>query len=306
MDEARKMNLRSVDLNLLVTFEAVLAERSVSAAALRLGLTQSAVSHALRRLREMFGDQLVVRGPTGMEPTARALQIAEAVSQALAQIEQVIDEQREFDPTTSERTFTLRVSEYVAPFLLPALCSRVRREAPRLTLRVAHFNSDDAGRVDPDDIHVRMASAAPTPAGSAGVRLLEDEFVVLMSRRHPQAGRPMTLERYLDLPHVKVAAAALGTNMIDDALARRGLRRNVALSVPSWFEMRGVIASTDLVAAMPGRWAGEPAFSEGCVWQPLPLQEVTFAVDLRWRVRDARDPGHRWLCRLITNTMARP
>jgi DNA-binding transcriptional LysR family regulator len=297
------VNLRSVDLNLLVTFEAVLAERSVSGAAERLGLTQSAVSHALRRLREMFGDQLVVRGPRGMEPTPRALQIAEAVSQALAQIEQVLDEQQQFDPRTSERHFTLRVSEYVAPFLLPALCSRVRREAPHLTLRVAHFNANDAGGVDPDDIHVRMASAAAPPAGSAGVRLLEDEFVVLMGRNHPQAGQPITLERYLGLPHVKVAAAALGTNMIDDALAHRGLRRNVALSVPSWFEMRGVIASTDLVAAMPRRWAGEPAFSEGCVWQPLPLEEVTFAVDLRWRVRDARDPGHRWLCRLIAKTM---
>ncbi|HET6501412.1 MAG TPA: LysR family transcriptional regulator [Amycolatopsis sp.] len=298
------MNLRSVDLNLLVTFEAVLAERSVSAAARRLGLTQSAVSHALRRLRELFGDQLVVRGPNGMEPTPRALQISDSVSQALAQIERVIDEQREFDPRSSERQFTLRISEYVAPFLLPALCARVRREAPRLTLRVDHFDLDDAGRVDPDDIQVRMASAEPPPAGSAGVRLAEDEFVVLMSRDHPQARRKMTLERYLELPHMKVAAAALGTNMIDDALARRGLRRTIALSVPSWFEMRSVIASTDLVAAMPGRWARGPAFSQGCVWQPLPLKEVTFAVDLRWRVRDARDPGHRWLCRLIANTMA--
>ena len=104
------MNLRSVDLNLLVTFEAVLTERSVSAAAERLGVTQSAVSHALRRLRAVFHDQLLVRGPAGMEPTPRALQIADVVSEALGQIEQVISQQRGFDPGSSERSFTVRAA----------------------------------------------------------------------------------------------------------------------------------------------------------------------------------------------------
>jgi DNA-binding transcriptional LysR family regulator len=298
------MNLRSVDLNLLVTFEAVLTERSVSAAAERLGVTQSAVSHALRRLRAVFHDQLLIRGPAGMEPTARALQIAEVVSEALGRIEQVISEQQSFDPHSSERSFTVRVSEYVAPFLLPTLCSRLRGQAPRVRLSAARFSSHDAdGRIEPNEVHVRMASPDPIPVGCTGVRLLEDEFVVLMSREHPEAGQPMTLARYLGLPHVKVAATALGTNMIDDALARRGLRRNVVLSVPSWFEMRGVIANTDLVAAMPARWAEDPAFSGGCRWQPLPLDEVTFAVDLRWRTRDARDPGQRWLRELISQAL---
>jgi DNA-binding transcriptional LysR family regulator len=298
------MDLRSVDLNLLVTFEAVLTERSVSAAAERLGLTQSAVSHALRRLRGVFHDQLLVRGPAGMEPTPRALEIAEVVTEALGQIEQVISQQRGFDPGRSERTFTMRVSEYVAPFLLPTLCSWLRRQAPRVTLTVARFSEHDVdGRIQPNEVHVRMASPDPLPAGCTGVRLLEDEFVVLMGRKHPEAGKPMTLAHYLRLPHVKVAATALGTNMIDDALARRGLRRNVVLTVPSWFEMRGVIANTDLVAAMPGQWAHDRTFSEGCLWQKLPLDEVTFAVDMRWRTRDARDPGRLWLCELITRAI---
>jgi DNA-binding transcriptional LysR family regulator len=128
-------------------------------------------------------------------------------------------------------------------------------------------------------------------------------FVVLMSRTHPQARRSMTLDRYIELAHLKVAAAAVGTNMIDDALSSRRLRRNVMLTVPSWFEMRGVIATTDLVGAIPRRWAGEPVFSAGCVSQHLPLEEVIFAVDLRWRLRDARDPGHRWLRSLIEQAL---
>jgi DNA-binding transcriptional LysR family regulator len=298
------MNLRSVDLNLLVTFEAVLTERSVSAAAERLGVTQSAVSHALQRLRAVFHDQLLVRGPAGMEPTPRALEIAEVVTGALGHIEQVISQQRSFDPATSQRSFTLRVSEYVAPFLLPTLCSWLRQQAPRVTLNVVRFSAqDEDGRIQPHEVHVRMASPDSLPAGCTRVRLLEDEFVVLMSRKHPEAGQPMTLAHYLGLPHVKVAATALGTNMIDDALARRGLRRNVVLTVPSWFEMRGVIANTDLVAAIPGQWANDPTFSEGCLWHTLPMDEVTFAVDMRSRTRDTRDPGQRWLCDLITRAI---
>src|SRR3981081_894674 len=153
------MDLRSVDLNLLVTFEAVLTERSVSAAAERLGVTQSAVSHALRRLRGVFHDQLLVRGPAGMEPTPRALEIAEVVTEALGQIEQVISQPRGFDPCRSERTFTMRVSEYVAPFLLPTLCSWLRRQAPRVTLNVVHFSAHATdGRVEPNADHVRAAS----------------------------------------------------------------------------------------------------------------------------------------------------
>jgi DNA-binding transcriptional LysR family regulator len=292
------MNLRSVDLNLLVTLEAVVAERSVSRAANRLGLTQSAVSHALRRLRKVFGDPLLVRGRDGMEPTQRGLEITREVTQALARIEQVINEHQHFDPRTSVRAFTLRISDYVAPFLLPSLCSALRSQAPRLTLRVAHFDPDDEdGRIGPNEFHVRLhRDRLP---GATGLRLLDDEFVVLCSGDRDDAEQPMTLERYLTLPHVKVAQPALGTNMIDDALARRGLQRNIALTVPSWFEMRGVIANTDLVVAMPRRWASDPAFSTGCVWHPLPLEEVTFAMDLLWRSRDARDPGHRWLCDLI-------
>jgi DNA-binding transcriptional LysR family regulator len=298
------VNLRSVDLNLLVVFEAVVDERSVSRAAERLGLTQSAVSHALARLRKVFGDELVVRGPHGMEPTPRALHIAEAVTTSLGQVQQVIDEQQRFDPKTSARNFTLRVSEYVAPFLLPPLCAALRAEAPGLTLRVLPFHPGaGSSAVEPSELHVRLSPQEEPPTGFTCRRLLEGEFVVLMSRSHPQAGRQMTLARYLELPHVKIAAPAIGTNLIDDVLAKRGLERSLVLTVSSWFEIRGVVASTDLVVAIPRRWVADPAFSEGCVWQPLPLEEVTFTVDLRWRARDGRDPGLVWMSELVARAL---
>lgn len=301
------MNLRSVDLNLLVVLEAVMDERSVSAAARRLGLTQSAVSHALRRLRALFGDRLLVRGPGGMVPTPRAVEIGAALGDALGRIEAAVSGPRSFDPRTAHRTFTLRVSEYVAPLLLPPLCAAIRREARGVRLNLAWFVTGPAGgetAPQPGELHVRTSAPDPVPAGCSSVRLLADTFAVLMGPRHPAADEPLTLDRYVGLSHVKVGAPALGTNLIDDALAARGLERTVVLTVPSWFEMRDVVARTDLVVAVPLRWAGAPEFSAGCRWQPLPLPEIDLAVDLLWRTRDGHDPGHEWLRELIVETTA--
>lgn len=298
------MDLRSVDLNLLVTLEAVIAERSVTRAALALGLTQSAVSHALGRLRRTFRDDLLVRGPEGMVPTPRGRELAAVLGRSFSEIERVLESERHFDPATSDRRFTVCASDYVAPFLLTELCARLRREAPAVALDVRHFRDPDE-RVEQHELHLRVGGpgGAGDPAAE-NVALLADDYVVLMSRDHPHADAELTLDRYLDLNHIKVSPHALGTNVIDDALAGRGLRRHVAITVPSWFEMRNVVAATDLVVAMPRRWAGAPSFAAGCVWRPLPLPEVTFAVDVCWRRRDRHEPGLRWLRELVLGTFA--
>jgi len=296
------MDLRSVDLNLLVTFEALVEERSVSGAARRLGLTQSATSHALGRLRKLFGDEVLVRTAGGMTPTPRAAAISGTLARSLSDIEQALDQEQRFDPATSSRRFPLHVSDYVAPFLVPTLCRRLREQAPGVSLDLHHF--DDDTRMGRSQTHVAVATDGGVEEdGVERLRLLDDEFVVLMSADHPAAGRPLTLEGYLDLVHVKVSPAALGTNVIDDALEARGLRRQIAVTVPSWFEMRGVVAHTDLVVAMPSRWATVPAFSGGCVWSPLPLDSATFSVDLRWRRRDRHDLGGRWLRDLVARSV---
>jgi len=300
------VDLRTLDLNLLVTFERIVAERSVTRAASQLGLTQSAVSHALARLRRAFGDDLMVRGPVGLEPTARALEIAAVLGRSLGDIERVLDRES-FDAATSTRRFTFHISDYVAPFLLPALCARLRRLAPNASVDVRHF-AEKVDVIEPGELHVRIADGLSPQRSEPGVerhRLLEDSFVVMMSRDHPAAAVPgLTLEQYLALSHVKVMPAALGTGLIDDELARRGLRRRIAVTVPSWFAMRSVVAATDLVVAMPRRWADDPTFAGGCVWRPLPLESPAFAADLCWRSRDHHDPGHRWLREQVVAALA--
>lgn len=296
----------TTDLNALRVLEAVVTHRSVSRAADSLGLSQPAVSHTLRRLRRLLDDDLVVRTSHGVDPTQRALEICAVLAHALADIDGVVDRSRAFDPSTAQRRFRLLVSDYVAPLLVADLAARVQAGGPDLALEVDHFRADSS-RIDPGEMHVRIATAEKKNDEPVEVeRLIDDEFVVLMRAGHPAARAPLTLETYLGLSHVKVSAEALGTNLIDDALLRRGLSRRVSVAVPHWLGLHQVIAQTDLVLAVPRRWANDPTMARGCVHQPLPLSEVTYGVDLRWRVRDRHDAGLQWLRGQIRESLTQP
>ncbi|HEY1720362.1 MAG TPA: LysR family transcriptional regulator [Magnetospirillaceae bacterium] len=298
------MNLRSIDLNLLVILDVLLAERSVLGAARRLGLTQSAVSHALRRLRATFGDELLIRHARGMEPTWRAAQIALSLRSALAQVEATMVAHAEFDPGQSRRLFRLRVSTYVSGTLLERVCHILQREAPDIQLQVDNFVEGVANdEVIGDEIHVRLANDRVPLSVNSRERLFEDAFVVVMRREHAAAKKRMNLQQYLALKHVRVAANAVGSSLIDDALLRRGLRRHVAVQVPTWMDVRPIVEGTDLVAAAPKRWAEHDAFFSKCLAKPFPIQEVDFAIDQVWQSRYDEDPGHAWLRKTIASAM---
>ncbi len=290
---------RKIDLNLLVMLETLVAERSVSKAALRLGLTQSAVSHALGRLRLAFGDPLFVRAPTGMNPTRRALDIAAATRAALEQLERTIDDAAEFDPATAERTFRLRLSEYISSHLLQRLCPALRRAAPGVRLDAAHFSGDPReDEIIGDEIHVRLGASGTVSEDRARLRLVDEKFVVLMRRGHPARRRKLTLAGYAALDHVKVVGT-IGTNIIDDAMRLRGYARNIVFSVPSWRDARHIVANSDLIAAMPARWASDGDRQAVHVASAFPIDDVRFAIDLEWDPRYRTDPGHAWLRSLI-------
>jgi DNA-binding transcriptional LysR family regulator len=299
------MRLRGIDLNLLVVLDALAAERSVSKAALRLGLTQSAVSHALRRLRATFEDELFRRGEGGLEPTPRAQAALGPVRAALAGIERCVVDRPAFDPARAERAFTLRVTEYVSSEVVQRLCLALRREAPGLRLRVLQFEAGPrADDLVGDDLHVRLAAAAPPAEGRSRLRLLDEPFVVLFRRAGAAAARRMTLAHYAGLPHVKVLAT-IGTNVIDEALARHGLARNIVYQVPNWRDARFLVARTDLVATLPARFA-RAAEARTCATAPCPLADVGFSVDLVWSARYDDDPAHRWLREKVAEALGLP
>jgi DNA-binding transcriptional LysR family regulator len=298
-------NLKQVDLNLLTILETLVDRRSVSAAAHRLGLSQSATSHALQRLRRLLNDEVLVRSGGLMQPTPAALRLLETVRPALAQIAVALGERESFDPSTSRRSFVLRMSEYVSPTMLPPLCTMLRRTAPGVRLTVLPMGSPDERGIEPGEIHLRAERSKRTSFRPTSAVLFEDAFTVIMAAAHPAATAPLTLERYVSLPHLKVTADGVGTNMIDDALQRLGLQRTITVAVPSWFEMRRVVLDTDLIAVVPQHWTTNPDFVAGCACRALPLDGVALSVELTWHPRDIADPGVTWLRHLLAGLFAR-
>jgi DNA-binding transcriptional LysR family regulator len=275
--------LRRINLNLLVVFDALMAEKSVAGAARKIGLTSSAVSHALQRLRDTFNDPLLERTTDGMKPTQRAQDLIKPVGEALHILQQGLDDQLDFDAVTAQRTFTIRVSDFVTQCLVPRLCTRVRLDAPNVTLIVAPLplRAEDA---EPGDVQVRIRARAP--AGRfRRKRLLGDIFVVAMGSNNSAAGEPMSFERFLELPYLQVSSALVDARAMDGLLADRGIERRPTVTVPSLAAVRPLLELSDLCTILPRIWVSlyAPKALATC---PLPFEPMDYSVDLVWSKQD--------------------
>ncbi|MGX1500256.1 DNA-binding transcriptional LysR family regulator [Labrenzia sp. MBR-25] len=293
------VNLRSFDLNLLVIFRAIMQRGSISGAANEIGLSPSAVSHALARLRVMLNDELFFRTAEGVSPTERARELSVDIERGLSFISTAISLQHQFVPAETNRIFTMQVADYVAGFLLPRLAKRLQSEAPGITIDILPFSISPESVWDRVDMQVRLTPGRLQPEMVRSQRLLADEIVVLMRRGHPRVDEPMTAELYAELPHVKLSQSATGTTVIEDALAARGLQRHMAMTVASWFEIPDIVARSDLIAIAPKRLLSLDPRLGKLHSAPLPLDEVVFSFDLCWDLRKEREPGQKWLRQLI-------
>ncbi|MCE0507305.1 LysR family transcriptional regulator [Roseivivax sp. GX 12232] len=295
------VNLRKFDLNLLVIFRAIMNRGSIAGAAEEIGLSPSAVSHALARLRVMLNDELFFRTADGVSPTDRARELYVDIEHGLGFISSAISLQHQFEPRKAERVFTLQVADYVAGFLLPRLAERLQTEAPGISFEILPFSISTDSVWDRVDMQVRLTPGRLQPEMVRSQRLLADEIVVLMRRDHPRAAEPMNAELYAELPHVKLSQSATGTTVIEDALAARGLRRHMSMTVASWFEIPDIVANSDLIAIAPRRlFSLDPRLGQ-LRSAPLPLEEVVFSFDLCWDLRTEREPGQKWLRRVISD-----
>ena len=297
----RPMNLRCIDLNLLVVFDALIATRSITRAARKVGVSQSAMSHALRRLRQTFDDEILRRTPRGMVPTQRALQLLEPIRLSLFGIERAIDQQLTFDPKTSQRIFNLQVSDYMMGCLVPRICARVRAEAPKLSM-VIHHPPADHGQLPDEAMDIELmagASAAQRLPGRKHERLLRDRFLIAMRRGHPALSRPITREVFLGLPHLIVSNSVIGSTVLEETLHKLGWSGQPALRLPSVSGVIPIIRHSDLCAVLPGAWLKLYAPSQSISVRALPFPDIDFIVEQRWHARNDRDPGLRWLRQLI-------
>jgi DNA-binding transcriptional LysR family regulator len=296
----KAVHLRSVDLNLLVVFDALIAEGHVSRAAERIGLTQPAVSHALNRLRALFDDPLFVRSPRGMTPTSAALEAAPAIWSILEQIERVLQGGRTFDPEASSRQFVLGLSDYAAVVVLPRLTGRLEREAPRISL-VARNTSRGIGLPMLEDGSVELiAGNFPEPPSHMREELLyEEDFVCAGRGGHSALAAPLDLDRYLALRHLQVSMKGDPHGYVDAVLREKGLKRNVTITVGHFLLAPLLVDTSDLVATEPRRLFGPFTSRLSLQFSPPPIVVPPFRVVQTWHARNDADPGHQWLRRIL-------
>jgi DNA-binding transcriptional LysR family regulator len=290
-----KIQLQRIDLNLLVLFDAVMAEVHVGRAATRLNLSASAVSHGLGRLRRLLNDPLFLRTPKGVVPTARAIELAEPIADILARARSVIATARPFDPATSTRRFIIGAIDGIATAVLPPLLAAVRRTAPGIDISLRQLRVGMAiAELEARNVDLAITPADAIPARFEARPLYEDNFVVVTRAGHPFARRP-TLANYCRMLHVVVSLGNDERTMLDGALAEKGLTRRVALFVPSFLQALTVVAESDLIAAVPRRLAIAEAKRFGLAIAGMPLRlpaSVIRAVVPKVALMDA---GLAWL-----------
>jgi DNA-binding transcriptional LysR family regulator len=302
----KEVDLSRADLNLLVLFEAVMRERHVGRAASRLNLSASAVSHGLGRLRRLLNDPVFLRTPKGVVPTARAIELAGPIGMVLSEIRNVIATAAPFDPATSTRHFTIGAPDGVLAVFLPPLLARLRQSAPRIDIRLRQLLPPEGGRptelawepvfanLESGTMDIAIGPFNAIPARCDAKTLQEDDFVIVTRSGHPFARTP-SLEHYCAAGHMVVSLSGDAHGFVDDALTRLGLTRRVALTVPSFFMAIALIATTDLLAAVPRSFALAFAPPSGVVVREAPLDLPRFQIRAVIPKAALADAGVAWL-----------
>jgi len=299
-------HMAGLDLNLALVLHALLAERSVSRAAKRLGLSQSATSHALARLRSSLEDPLFLRVPHGIVPTPRAEALAAPLAAGLALLSQSLVAPPRFEPSTHSRSFRIAATDYVEFLLLPRFLGALASEAPNVDVWVRPYSDEALVALGRGDVELVIGVVGPE-AGSPGLQqlqLITERLVCVVREGHPLTRGRLTLARFAAAKHVLIAPRGRPGGPVDDALAARGLARKIAVAVPHFLAAPHIIAETDLVLTMAERIAASFASV-----LPLKILELPFELPLvrgsmLWHERHSGDPAHAWLRQRLVDMSA--
>ena len=291
-------SLAGVDLNLLLVLDALITERHVTRAAARVGLSQSATSHALARLRDLLGDPILVRGPqNALVATARAEALAPALRRALDGFVDVLRGAPTFDPASARRSFRIATGDYTELVLLPRLVAQLRELAPGVDVWIVPLPEEPAAALAAGEIDVAIGVWAGSiwPAGIYQRALFDEDFRCVLREGHPATKHKLTLVRYCELDHLLVAPRGAPGSRVDDVLAALGRTRRVLVRVPHFLIAPHVIATSDLCVTIASRLAYAYADPLGLAVVPTPFDIAGFTVSMAWHERAHADPGHRWM-----------
>jgi DNA-binding transcriptional LysR family regulator len=294
------MELKDIDLNLLVVFNQLLAERRVSKVAENLGLSQPAVSNALARLRKLMDDELFLRTTKGMEPTPFAEQLSEPVAYALGMIHSAVNQRTSFDPATARRAFTIGMTDIGEIYFLPTLMEELARVSPGVTMSTVRNTAVNLrDEMEAGHVNLAMGLLPQLKAGFFQRRLFKQRYVCMFRKGHRLDKRKISLAEFSSADHVVVVSAGTGHGKVDELLERSGIARNVRLTVPHFVAVGHILHHTDMVATVPERLALALAgpFELAYVSHPATLPEI--AINLFWHAKYHKDPANEWLRALV-------
>lgn len=295
------MNITSVNLNLMLAFEALLEEKNVSRAATRIGLTQPAMSNALARLRELFGDPLFRRISRGMRATPRALELAGPVRAGLSQLRSAFADRPRFDPAASNRSFRIAMTDYAELMALSPLLRRISLVAP--SIQIVALRVDRIFVAPEAELREGVFDVAigfyPDPKSldprTGSLNLFAEQNVCIARKGHPLLQNRFTLREFAAANHIGVFYQDETVGLVDNILAGYGLRRRLLATTPHFLTAVHVVANSDLIATVPAGLAAHFRRDAGLEIRRSPLKLPTFHTRLLWSMHSSEDPALMWL-----------
>jgi len=289
------MDTKGMDLNLLVTLEALLAEQNVTKAANRLHLSQPAVSAQLSRLRDLFDDPLLIPAQRGMIPTAKALELLDPLRHALDQVRAALAEHRHFDPGNAKLTVAIACTDYLQAVVARPLAVALRKQAPGVRIALRHLDPPQLeAQMVRGDVDLALMTPEHGPGSLRARRLFDERYVLIGRKRHPGLRRGLTAEEFARLDHVIVSLRGGDfTTPVDDGLAALGYQRNVVLSAASFLIVPEIVSHSNFVALVPERLVRDRRDELKIVECPFPVPG--FTVSMLWHERNHGHSGQRWV-----------
>ncbi|HEY4773469.1 MAG TPA: LysR family transcriptional regulator [Xanthobacteraceae bacterium] len=293
-------HIRGIDLSLLVALQALIEERNVTHAAERMRLSQPAMSRAFNRLREIFGDELLVRTRQGYEPTHRALHLYAELDRLLPRLNGLL-RGSSFDPARATDTFRIAATDYAASVLFPEVVARMTKLAPRVALEIVAWDETVFRRLETNALDLALwVNAAPSELRTQV--LFEDRFMCLVRKDHDLGHKPLTLERYLAYPHALVTLAHQRQGVVDRVLEEKGLQRRVQLRSPYFASAAWIIERSDMILTVPRGLAERLVTISRTRMLKPPIEITEFRYIQVWHPRLDSDLAHQWLRGVFAET----
>lgn len=284
-----------MDMKLLAVFDEIYKTRSVSRAGENLGLAQTSVSLALGRLRRQFNDQLFVRTADGMLPTPHALSLVQPLRQALELLRVATQQQVVFDPLSSSRTFHIAMTDISHLEFLPSLINTISARAPQVRIKILRITAETPKLLESGEADLAVGFMPELEAGFYQQKLFDQGFACVMRRDHPRIGQRLTANLFKKEKHVDITAPGTGHELVEQALARQGIHRHVALTLPTLPGVGNLLANTELLATVPERIAQMLVRIAHVKMLPTPFTIPGFSIKQHWHERFVQDQANRWL-----------